>query len=493
MPEATADFGSLFEFLPIGAYRTGLDGVQLRANPALIRLNGLASEAEQLASAADGGRWYVQAGRREEFLALLHRDGQVVGFESEVTRACNGERIWIRENAHIVRDAQGLPLYYEGTIEEISNEVLARAVAEQRWHDLREITSQVPGVVYRMGYGPDGSRRVEFISDGVRALFGVEPDEVLRDATRLLHFIHPQDQERVLAELATTAASGGLLSTEYRVLLGGGQEKWVQQTSLTTPAGGPRRRVGVLVDVTARKQAEALRVERDRAEAARRAQAQFLSSVSHELRTPLNAILGFAQLLALDAEGERHQDWLQQVLDSGQHLLALVDDVLDLSAAQTGLLRVAVADVPLQPAVQEALVMVSGSAAQAGVELQSALPAALPWTVRADRKRLVQILVNLLSNGIKYNHHGGWVRVTAREDGGAIELAISDNGPGLDETQRERLFQPFERLGAQHGAVAGTGLGLSLSRQLAEAMGGQLEVESTPGAGATFRLRLTAA
>jgi signal transduction histidine kinase len=113
--------------------------------------------------------------------------------------------------------------------------------------------------------------------------------------------------------------------------------------------------------------------------------------------------------------------------------------------------------------------------------------------VRADRRRLKQIVSNLLSNAIKYNRPGGWVRLRAQAAGEQVELAVTDSGPGLDETQRARLFQPFERLGAQHGPVAGTGLGLALSRQLTDAMGGTIEVDSTPGVGSTFRVRLPSA
>ena len=122
-----------------------------------------------------------------------------------------------------------------------------------------------------------------------------------------------------------------------------------------------------------------------------------------------------------------------------------------------------------------------------------ALPAGSPLAVRADRRRLLQVLSNLLSNAIKYNRGGGWVRLDAQHAGIEVELSIADSGPGLDAAQRARLFQPFERLGAQRGPVAGTGLGLALSRQLVEAMGGRVAVDSEPGQGAVFRVWLPAA
>ncbi|MBP6763412.1 MAG: PAS domain-containing protein, partial [Rubrivivax sp.] len=128
VPQSTgSDFASLFEFLPIGAYRSTPDGRQLRANPALVRINGFASEAEQLAHVQDiANQWYVQPGRRDEFKALLERDGRLLGFESEIYRYRTRERIWVRENAHLVRGPDGRVLFYEGTVEEVTTQVLDR-------------------------------------------------------------------------------------------------------------------------------------------------------------------------------------------------------------------------------------------------------------------------------------------------------------------------------------------------------------------------------
>ena len=252
--------------------------------------------------------------------------------------------------------------------------------------------------------------------------------------------------------------------------------------------------IGTHTDITGAKQAEALRFERDRAAAADQAKSQFLSRVSHELRTPLNAILGFAQLLDMDAAASKRQRaWIGHVLASGRHLLALMDDILDISSVQTGALPMTLESLPLRLVVEEAWAMLAGTAQQAGISVVDEVSPSDTLAVRADRRRLKQIVSNLLSNAIKYNRPGGWVRVRARSAGDQVELSVTDSGPGLDEAQRARLFQPFERLGAQHGPVAGTGLGLALSRQLADAMGGAIEVDSTPGVGSTFVVRLPAA
>jgi PAS domain S-box-containing protein len=619
-------FGSLFEFLPIGAYRTLPDGRLLRVNPAMVRMNGFESEAEHIADVQDNARrWYIQPQRREEFLALMHRDGRVTAFESQVVRYKTREPIWVSENAHVVRDEQGRLLFYEGTVEDIT----ARKAAEQALQlselRLQQLVSLIPGVVFRLVLHADGQARYTFISEHVRTLYELEPAEVLADGQAMVRLRHPEDAARVAATSAAALASRRALHYETRVVLRSGVEKWIEVYSMPAPEeDGHPVRVGVLLDITQRKraelavaeqaqvwkralesagdgvwdwdlttgveqfspackamygfapdelpdlpaalderthpddlagmraardahfagrtaryvnehrvrckdgqwkwvlsrgivisrdsqgkplrmigthtditpvkQAEALRLERDRAAAADLAKSQFLSRVSHELRTPLNAILGFAQLLDLEpGGGERQRDWNQHVLSSGRHLLALMDDILDLSSVQTGKLPMQAEPVSLRAVVKEAWTMLAATAAERQVTLIDDMPPSSDDQVRADRRRLKQIVSNLLSNAIKYNRTGGWVRLTAQREEALWSLHVADSGPGLDAQQQSRLFVPFERAGAERGPVAGTGLGLALARQMAEAMGGSVTVHSQPGAGATFTLRLPAA
>jgi signal transduction histidine kinase len=249
-------------------------------------------------------------------------------------------------------------------------------------------------------------------------------------------------------------------------------------------------RTGMMVDITARKQAEALRIERDRAESSNLAKTQFLSRVSHELRTPLNAILGFAQLLDLDTSASAKQrERVARILASGRHLLGLVDDVLDLSSVQTGQLAFDSTEVDLHAVVHEAWTMLAAAAAAACVQFVDALQPALPH-VQADRKRLKQVISNLLSNAIKYNQSGGRITVEAGADDTAVRLFVRDTGRGMSADQLERLFKPFERLGAQRSGVDGTGLGLALVKQFMQAMGGSVQVESQAGSGSTFTIVL---
>lgn len=489
---------TLFDLLPIGAYRCSAEGRLVRANAALVRLAGFASEAELLATVGTAtGAWYVEPGRYAELLARVEAEGEVHGFVSEVRRDSDGRRIWISENAHALRGPDGRIEFFEGTVEEITERVAAAQALERSERQLRELAERVPGLVFRLHLLPEGRRRFSFVSEGVRTLYGFAPEDVYADGDLLRRHDHPEDHARVVAEFAASAATGEPVSTVMRIVDVHGEVKWVHLAASPPMPGEPvRTRVGVMIDVTSRIEADHLRQQRDRAAAAERAQAEFLSRVSHELRTPLNAVLGFAQLLQAERLGsERQQAWIETIIGSGNHLLSLVNDLLDLSAAQTGRLPMSLATVDAGATAREAWAAHAMAAAAAGVHFEDRLPPAPGPFVRADRMRLRQVLDNLLSNAIKYHHRGGciWVASAAGETAGTVALQVGDDGPGIGPEQAARLFRPFERLGAEHGGVAGTGLGLALSRQLVEAMGGTIAVQGAPGVGSTFTVTLPAA
>jgi PAS domain S-box-containing protein len=910
-PPALKAFADQFDFLPVGVFRSHPDGSWLGVNRALARLNGYDTPAAYVAAVKDiAAECYVRPDDRLEFRRRLEAEGEVAGFEIEAYRHRTRERIWIRVSARAERDAAGALLHFQGTVEDITEAVQARLALEEREATLRQLANQVPGVLYRLRTRDGEMQRFEFIGDSLVELTGQTPAELYANPRAGWSIRHPEDAERVAAEIRRTNASGESLDVEYRIVLPGGRIKWLHQTSsVAHPEGGdvlryghlldisPRKRaeaasqraaqeleqivallpgavfryrrraggdasysyvsagvqsllglsveealasvdslirrihpedvaaflhasdlaiesgasfshamrmlvpqpdgsvrvkwvhnvsapapaddgevarVGVLLDVTARheaeqaerrsalrlqqmvdllpgvvfraerdgpqgtrisyvsqavealfgvgvaeararhdalvelthpedlpglrhvldravrdrepvsiefrirsrsgrekwvhlisqpaldaldgtdgrvgmlfdisarkaaeralrdsgdlwrralestgdgawdwdiaaghmqisdnlkalyglpgelgpdagpalealvhpedlagmhdaiqthlrgetpafvherrmrhadgrwlhilsrgvvltrdadgrplrmigthtdisarRQTEALRLERDAAAAADRAKTEFLSTVSHELRTPLNAVLGFAQLLEhAGLGGSRERAWVQQIIASGRHLLALMDDILDLSGVQSGRLRLAIEDVALAPLVQQAWAMLDAQARaqkvrlfdevalQQAIATRSAGAAAAPaLQVRADRRRLLQVLSNLLSNAIKYNRPGGSVRVAAQTGPGdagdaSVTLEVADTGAGLTPDQLARLFRPFERLDAQRGAIPGTGLGLAVSRGLAEAMGGTLTVRSVPGEGSVFVLKLPAA
>ncbi|AZF16072.1 ATP-binding protein [Pseudomonas sp. R3-18-08] len=242
-------------------------------------------------------------------------------------------------------------------------------------------------------------------------------------------------------------------------------------------------------DITDRRAAEiALRTAREEAERASRAKSEFLSRMSHELRTPLNSILGFAQLLDMDVP-KAQQANVGHILRAGQHLLTLINEVLDIAKIEAGSLALNIAPIPLASALQEALTLVSPMAADAGVQLQPLPALAADTGIVADRQRLTQVLLNLLSNAIKYNRRDGQVSLEIGIQGQRISVSVCDTGNGIAADHIGQLFKPFERLGADPN-VEGSGLGLALSKSLLENMDGQLKVQSQPGIGSRFTLEL---
>jgi signal transduction histidine kinase len=227
------------------------------------------------------------------------------------------------------------------------------------------------------------------------------------------------------------------------------------------------------------------------AERANLAKSEFLSRMSHELRTPLNAILGFGQLLEIDDLGPTQLDSVRQILNGGRHLLDLINEVLDLSRIEAGRMSLSLAPVPVAQTLLDALELVRPLLDQKGIRLQAPPEESCDRHVRADRQRLKQILLNLLSNAVKYNREGGTVTVSCEQTRRpGLRIAVSDTGRGIAPGKLERLFTPFDRLGADESGEEGTGLGLALAKKLAEAMGGTMGVESTVDVGSTFWLEL---
>jgi PAS domain S-box-containing protein len=306
-----------------------------------------------------------------------------------------------------------------------------------------------------------------------------------------IEFVHPDDRDVTEAEAASLTSVGHETRNfenryrckdgTYRTMLWGARSILEEALIYATAK-----------DVTDLKLAEqAADSARAEAEQANLAKSEFLSRMSHELRTPLNAVIGFGQLLELDDLDPRQREGVEQIVKAGRHLLQLINEVLDISRIESGTMSLSLEPVHLGSVLADALSLIRPLADEAEVRLNADPARFSDLHVLADHQRLKQVLINLLSNAIKYNRRGGEtsVRCDALPEG-RVEVAIVDTGPGMTAEMLERLFDPFDRLGAERTDVEGTGLGLALSMRLMEAMGGTIKAESQPEAGTTMRLEL---
>ncbi len=324
------------------------------------------------------------------------------------------------------------------------------------------------------------------------ALLGYRPEELvgklveqlIPQALRAAHVAH---RERYQEHPAARSMGVGLELAALRV-----DGRSIPVEISLSPVHLARRRwvCAALRDMTWRKSREAeLEAARRAADQANAAKSEFLASMSHELRTPLNAILGFAQLLHREKKqplSDRQRGWVEHVLRGGQHLLRLIDDVLDLARIESGRLTLSPEPVDVELVLDEVVTSLTPIAERSSIEISS-LPhnAALP-AAHADRTRLSQILLNFGSNAIKYGRPGGRMAFTSYVTGDRVRVTVTDTGIGIPVEKQQLLFQPFQRAGQETGTIEGTGIGLAICKRLAEAMHGSVGFRSVPGQGSEF-------
>jgi PAS domain S-box-containing protein len=342
--------------------------------------------------------------------------------------------------------------------------------------------------------GPGGVNTYQ--SPAIEHILGYKPQEIV--GTSAFERIHPDDRDACREVLTwVTTHPGETRPVEFRYRHKDGSWRVIEAHARTLLPDSAAE--GVVVnsrDVTERtRYEEDLRQAVAAAETANRAKSEFLSRMSHELRTPMNSILGFGQLLARRDLPPDQRKEVEYILKAGKHLLTLINEVLEISSIEAGRQAFSLEPVHVSTVLRETRALIQPLAAQRGLTLGDC-DAEPRLYVHADRQRLVQVLLNLLANAVKYNRPGGDVSMVCEErerPGGARSVAIGvrDTGPGIRADDVVRLFTPFERLGAAQSDLEGTGLGLALSRRLVEAMGGTLTVHTRVGEGSTFWVELT--
>ncbi|MFO1340721.1 MAG: ATP-binding protein [Burkholderiaceae bacterium] len=395
---------------------------------------------------------------------------------------------WLAQSHFVLKDDLGQPIYMASLITDIT----AQRQAEEQLRVFRWFAESA-----QVGFGiADFDFRMVYMNPALRRMTN-HPDWQPGDPRPMLDYLGQRFRQRFLDEAMPVLRAGGVWQGEMHTRPRDGRpEGWYAQGHFVVKddQGRPLYLANITTDVTAQRQMEQdLRQARERADAANRAKSMFLANMSHEIRTPLNAVLGFTQVLLADREiGAEAHHRLEVILSAGNRLLGLINDVLDLAKIESGRMNLVLQPVDLQRELSEIADLFSARVAAKGlawVADLSALPA--PCTVQGDRTKIGQIVINLLGNALKFTE-AGRIQLRAWRDGERAEqvwIEVEDSGPGMDDDELERLFSPFSQ-GQAGRDKGGSGLGLVLSRDMARAMGGELTLDSAPGAGTRARVML---
>lgn len=406
---------------------------------------------------------------------------------------------WLAMSLFIIKDGLGQPLYLASLVSDVTAQRRLDAQLREQIDERRKAEEQLR--VFRwfaesaqVGLGiADFSYRMVYLNPALRRMTrdeGWQPG----DERHMLDYLGQAFRQRFLDEampaLRATGAWVGEMHTRARE---GRPEGWYAQSHFVVKddEGRPLYLANITADITTQRQMEdELREAQQRAEAANRAKSMFLANMSHEIRTPLNAVLGFTQILLADRSlpAETHQR-LQVILSAGNRLLGLINDVLDLAKIESGKLHLATQDFDLHRELEELAAMFADRVAAKGLTWEVGLEALPdPSMVHGDRSKIGQVVLNLLGNALKFTDHGG-VRLQAWRDGSDCWFEVEDTGPGIGAAELQSLFEPFSQ-GEAGRDKGGSGLGLRLSRDIARAMGGELQLHSEPGVGTRARVQL---
>ncbi|MCX7167150.1 MAG: PAS domain S-box protein [Rhodocyclales bacterium] len=459
----------------------------------LLRLSILDIEADEAPEEiAAHTRQIVENGHVQFEARHRRKDGRIINVEVSVMYMADlDERLFA-----FVRD--------------ITERKQADAAREEALSRLRKISSRIPGVVYQYRMRPDGSSCFPFASEAIRDIYRVSAEEVREDASRVLANIHPDDYDRVLASVLKSGQDLTPWREEYRVKFDDGTVRWLFGSALADrESDGSTLWHGFITDVTERKQAEAeldqhryhleeqvlartfeLAGAKEAAEAANVAKSSFLANMSHEIRTPMNGILGMANILRREGVTPKQAERLDTIDRSAEHLLGIINNILDISKIEAGKFVLEEAPVAVDSLLANVISSLSERARAKGLSLRVETES-LPSRLVGDLTRLQQALLNYATNALKFTEKGT-VTLRARKleeaaDSVVVRFEVQDTGIGIAPEAISRLFSAFEQAdNSMTRKYGGTGLGLAITRRLAELMGGDAGVYSAPGVGSTF-------
>ncbi|HEY9080253.1 PAS domain S-box protein [Magnetovibrio sp.] len=420
---------------------------------------------------------------RKRMLEMFDDNGVLTNFETRLRTRSGKMRDLLISGVRMPVDGEDAMLLVYHDITERKTMERALKNSEQ---EVRTILDNIVEAFYRT----DNEGRITMCSAAIENLLGYKPDELIGVQAREL-YVDPNDREGYLQALKKNR--GRVRDYEVRLQRKDGSEIWAASSGhyIYDRDDNVVGLEGTTRDITRRKKAEhELLLAKEQAEQASAAKTEFLSGMSHELRTPLNSIIGFSQMLELHSAtllSDKQQEYLDIIRTSGEHLLTLINEILDLASVEAGRMHVHLKPVSAAGVIDECVTLVQPLALKRSVRFAVAEIAGPQVQIQVDRMKFKQVLLNLMSNAVKYNVQGGRVEISARNDGaGGLRIDVTDTGQGLSADECAQLFEPFQRLGAERTDVEGTGLGLVLAKRMIDAMGGDVRVTSAPGLGSTF-------
>ena len=483
LKESELKYRNLYDTAMVGLFRTSLCGTKIiEANPALATMFRYDSVAEMQASFSPRNA-YVDIKQRKEMLGLLKQFGKVEQFEFTARRRDGLERVMML-NATLYPEQKLLA----GSVVDITE----RKVSEQAILDVShrlELAAQAGGIGVWEWNIHDNQL---YWDKRMFQIFQVKPSEFSNSVTDWSRCVLAEDLAQTQEKLQQSIEGDTGFDAEFRIVWPNGQHRAIRAAALLERDSHhqPLRMIGINWDITENKQKEhELQQAKEAADLANQAKTIFLAHMSHEIRTPLNAILGMGELLQetkLEADQKRY---LATSCKASESLLALVNDILDLSKIEAGQMVLATTAMNLHTLVEEIVDIQQGTAHEKGIPITLTTADNLPSIVSGDPDRLRQVLLNLLSNAIKFTHSGGVKMTVKMAEDDRVMFCVTDSGIGIDADRLEEIFEPFVQADpSTTRRFGGTGLGLTICKKLIDAMGGSIAVESQLNQGSTFKV-----
>jgi PAS domain S-box-containing protein len=473
----------LYQNSPIGIYRSTPEGKISLANPYLIKMLGYSS-FEELQEINLKKKSYFKKNDRKSFIEKIERDGGVVGFETAWLKKDN-TTVFVRENSRSVKDKDGNTLFYEGTVEDITE----RIIVEEELRKERELFMDGPVIIINKKAAPDFP--VDYVSQNIRTTLGYDPEEILSNTAITKKMIHPDDKERISNEVKTYIDAGIYnFEQEYRLKNKAGKYCWYSDFThvIRNSDGEITDYHAYLFDISARKETEEALVNSEKElRNLNTMKDKFFSVIAHDLRSPFQGLLGMSNILLEDEEltHEERKLFMQKLHDGLKTQFNFIDNLLTWNRSQRGALEFKPESNNLSSIIQETLSLLNESIVKKELILINNFEENIFAVF--DKNILATVIRNLISNAIKFTNKGGEISISVHEQDGSIVFSIKDTGIGIDELNLEKLFRidtHFSTKGTED--ESGSGLGLIICRDFVEKHYGKIWVKSEIGKGSSF-------